>query len=278
MSGQGQSSRPVSAGLGAPRRDAILRGVGTGFIVLVVAFLLAPVAVTVILSFSGDSFFAFPPESWGLRQYDQLLASSSWIDAVRYSFEIAIPVAIICGLLAVPTVLVIGRSRLPGRSALLAAGMTGLIIPISAYAVAMYGVFAQFGLLGTYPGLIIANTVIALPLMLVVVAAAMSQVPPDLELAAMVSGASRTRAWVGITLPLLLPAILAGGVLAFITSFDEAVFINFVGGAGQITLPKAIFDSVRFGVDPLITAIAVLLMLGTSLLMVLALKLRSGSK
>lgn len=260
------------------RNDRIWRRTGHVFMGLFVAFLLAPALITILLSFSGDSFFAFPPESWGTRQYSELASSSDWLDAIRYSFEIALPVALICNLLAIPTVLVMGRSRLPGRSGLLAAGMTGLIIPISAYAVAMYGVFQQFGLLGTYQGLVIANVVISLPLVLVVVSSAMGRIPPQLELAAMVSGASKLRAWMGITVRLLVPAILAGTVLAFITSFDEAVFINFVGGAGQVTLPKAIFDSVRFGVDPVITAIATLLMLGTSILMLLALKLRSKTQ
>lgn len=260
---------------GIPHRvDVALRALGSAFVGLVVVFLLAPAVLTIVLSFSGDSFFAFPPESWGLRQYKQLFSSPDWLKAVRYSFEIALPVALICGAISVPTVVVMGRSRLPGRSSLLALGMTGLIIPISAYAVAMYAVFAQFGLLGTYQGLVIANTVIALPLMLVVVAAAMSRIPRDLELAAMVCGASRLRSWLGVTLPLLVPALLAGGILAFITSFDEAVFINFVGGPGQTTLPKAIFDSVRFGVDPMITAIATLLMAATSALMLLALSRR----
>lgn len=258
--------------------DTVTRVAGAVGVTLVAACLLAPALLVVVLSFSGDSYFAFPPKSWGLRQYDTLLHDTQWIDAIWLSLRIAVPAALLSVLVAVPAVFAAQRSALPGRHLLQAAGSVPLVIPISAYAVAMYGVFAQLRLLGTYAGLVIANTVIAFPLTLVVVAAAMSRVPRELELAAMSAGASRGRAWVGITLRLLAPAVLAGAVLAFITSFDEAVFINFLGGAGQVTLPKAIFDSVRFGVDPVITAIATLLMVATSALLLVAQRLQGGQR
>jgi ABC-type spermidine/putrescine transport system permease subunit II len=253
--------------------DALSRVVGGTLATIVAIVLLAPALLVAVLSFSGDSFLTFPPKTWGLRQYHTMLTDSTWSSAIALSFKIALPTAIISALIAVPAVIAIHRSRLPGRNGLQVAGVTGIIIPISAYAVAMYAVQAQFHILGTYLGLLVANVTIALPLALVVTAAAMSRIPIALEQAAMTAGASRGRALAGITVRLLTPAILAGSVLAFITSFDEAVFINFLGGPGQVTLPKAIFDSVRFGLDPVITAIATVLMVATSLLMLVALRL-----
>lgn len=254
--------------------DTFARLVG-GVIAGVAAFaLLAPAALVTLLSFSGDTYLTFPPESWGLRQYRTMFEEPTWGDALALSFKIALPTALLSAVISVPAVLAIHRSRLPGRNSLQIAGLTGIIIPVSAYAVAMYAVQAQFQILGTYIGLLVANLVIALPLTLVVTAAAMSRIPVALEQAAMTAGAGRMRAWTGITVRLLAPAIVAGCVLAFITSFDEAVFINFIGGPGQVTLPKAIFDSVRFGLDPVITAIATVLMVGTSILMLVALQLR----
>lgn len=244
------------------------------FLGIVVLLLFLPALMVVLLSFSGESFFAFPPGSWGFRQYATLFSSGTWGSAILDSLRIAVPVVVISVGLSVPAVLAIGRSRLPGRELLLGASVFSLVVPISAYAVALYGVFSQFQLLGSWLGLIIANTLLAFPLVMVTVSAAMSRIPVELELVAMIAGASRIRAWTGITLRLLVPSILAGGLLAFITSFDEAVFINFLGGPGKVTLPKAIFDSVRFGVDPVITAIATLLMAGTAILMMLALRLR----
>jgi putative spermidine/putrescine transport system permease protein len=250
--------------------DRVVGAGGSVAVGLTALALLVPAVLVMVLSFSGDSFFDFPPHAWGLRQYRTLFDDPRWGSALWLSVRIALPVALLSALVVVPTLFTIHRSRLPWRGALQVGGLTGIVIPISAYAVAMYGVFAQVGLLGSYWGLVLANLTLAVPVMLLVTSAAMSRIPAELELAAMVAGASRGRAWVGITLRLLAPAILAGGVLAFMTSLDEAVFINFLGGPGQETLPKAILDSVRYGLDPVITAIATLLMVGTSLAMGLA--------
>lgn len=250
--------------------DRVVRPLGVVVAALVVAILLAPVLLTAVLSLSGDSYFTFPPDSWGLRQYREVLDDPRWASAVSYSFEIAVPVALLSVAIAVPTAFAIGRSRLPGRHALYAGGLAGIVVPISAFAIALYGVFAELGLHGTYVGLVLANTVLAVPVVLIVVTAAMARVPIELELAAMAAGASRARAWLGITTRLLLPSIVAGGVLAFVTSFDEVVLIVFLGGVDQTTLPKAILDSARFGVSPVITAVSTLLMLATSIVAIAA--------
>ncbi|MEA2279113.1 MAG: putative spermidine/putrescine transport system permease protein [Solirubrobacteraceae bacterium] len=263
----------IPAGRRGRAGDRLTRIVGGVVVTIVSIALLAPAVLVAVLSFSGDSYLTFPPKSWGLRQYQTMFTDPTWGSAIGLSFKIALPTAIISALIAVPAVIAIHRSQLPGRNSVQVAGLTGIIIPISAYAVAMYAVQAQFHILGTYLGLLVANITIAMPLVLVVTAAAMSRIPISLEQAAMTAGASRGRALAGITVRLLAPAILAGSVLAFITSFDEAVFINFLGGPGQVTLPKAIFDSVRFGLDPVITAIATVLMVATSLLMLVALRL-----
>jgi ABC-type spermidine/putrescine transport system permease subunit II len=268
MSGASLSAPPTR--IRGALADRLVRMLGIAVVTLAVLVLLAPVLLTALLSLSGDSYFTFPPDSWSLRQYREVLDDPQWAAAVRYSFEIAIPVALLSAAIAVPTALAVGRSRLPGRRALYAGGLAGIVIPISAFAIALYGVFSAIGLHGTYLGLVLANTVLAVPVMLIVVTAGMARIPIELELAAMAAGASRARAWLGITARLLLPSIAAGGVLAFVTSFDDAVLIVFLGGVDQTTLPKAILDSARFGVSPVITAVSTLLMLGMSLVAVAA--------
>ncbi len=260
-------------GVGPKGQDRATRTVGGGLVGLIAAAMLVPPALVVALSFSGERFFEFPPHSWGLRQYRVLFEDPRWGSAVWLSVKIAVPVALLAVVIVVPALFTFHRSRLPARNALQLGGLTGLVLPASAYAVAMYGVFAQTGLLGTYIGLVLADLTLAIPVMLLVTSPALSRIPEELELAAMVAGASRARAWLQITVRLLAPAILAGGLLAFMASFDESVFINFLGGPGQETLPRAILDSVRFGLEPVVTAIATLLILGTSAAMIFAVRL-----
>jgi len=248
---------------------------GTNAIVaLLVVFLFLPAIVVVFASFSDGKVIRFPPREWGFAQYEHLFASQEWLDAVGTSFKVGIPTAIIACLIGTLAVYAIARTRLPGAGGLYFAGLIGLIAPASAYAVAMYGIFVKLHLLGSVFGLVLAHAVLAVPIVLLVVRAGIARIPIELELAAMSLGASRLRAWLGVTGRLLVPTLVAALVLAFLTSFDEAVFSSFLGGADVTTLPRAIFNSVRFGVDPVITAIATLLMLMTALLVVGTLLLR----
>jgi ABC-type spermidine/putrescine transport system permease subunit II len=260
------------------RIDRLARAIGIAFVTAAVVAMLVPVLLTVVVSFSGEDYFAFPPESWGLRQYRELFGDPLWGPALRLSFEVAATVAALAVAIGVPAAYAIQRSRLPGRQALYGAGLAGIVIPIAAFAVALYGMLSELGLRGTYAGLVLAHATLAVPVVLLVATAALSRLPVTLELVAMTAGASRMRASLGITLRLLAPAVAAAAALAFVTSFEEAVLINFIGGVDQTTLPKAILSSARFGTSPVITAIATLLMVGTGLLAVGAVRLAAGGR
>jgi ABC-type spermidine/putrescine transport system permease subunit II len=160
-------------------------------------------------------------------------------------------------------VLALYRTSLPGQAAIGFAAIVPLLIPHVAYAVGMYGVIADLHLIATRTGLILSHIAITFPLVFLVVSASITRIPEELELVAMTLGASRMRAWIGVTIPLLVPAIAAGALMTFVTSFDEPVFASFLGGPGLVTLPKAIFDSVLLGIDPVITAIATILIVFT---------------
>lgn len=227
----------------------------------IVLFLVTPAALVIALSFSNADYISFPPPSWGFRQYQALAEGAVWLRSIWLSVKLAAPTALLSVAIAVLAAYAIHRTRLPGGQFLAFASLTSLIAPVSAYAVALYGFYALTGLLGRPVGIVLSHTVLAFPLALLVTNAALTRIPQELELVAMTLGASRWRAWIGITGRLLVPGLIVSFVFAFLTSFDEAVFINFLGGPGLVTLPKAIFDSVRFGVDPLITAIATILMI-----------------
>jgi ABC-type spermidine/putrescine transport system permease subunit II len=165
----------------------------------------------------------------------------------------------------------IHRTRLPLRGWLEQAGLVSLMIPSSAYAVAMYAAFARYGLLGTFHGLVILNVVLTLPFVLIVGGTALRAMTQDLELVAFTLGAARFRVWLGITLRLLVPALVGSALMSFQFAFEESVFINFLGGVGQTTLPKKIFDSVQYGSDPIITSISSIIIVVATLAIVVLL-------
>jgi ABC-type spermidine/putrescine transport system permease subunit II len=244
-------------------------------VLIVIVLMFVPVFAVTILSFSNESFLHFPPAQWGLRQYVVFFSSPYWTASIIKSFMIGIPAAILATIIGLPAVFALNRSELPFREALQTLGLSPLIIPGVAYAVAMYTFYAQIRLIGNPIGLVLVHAILALPFVIIIVGAAVNRIPRELELVAMTLGASRFRAMTGITLRLLLPAIGAAFVFAFITSFDEAVFVSFIGGPGLITLPKAIFNSVLTGIDPLITAVAAVLMVCTGIVMMIAVYWRS---
>ncbi|TYK52672.1 ABC transporter permease [Actinomadura decatromicini] len=268
---------PARVVLDTAGRRALARGMRAADLVvrgLAVLFLGVPIVCVVVLSFSNAEVLQFPPKSWGLRQYRSFLGSDTWIDAMALSFKLATVSAAIALLIGIPAVFALHRSRLRLKGLLQAIGLSPLVIPGVAYAVALYTLFVQFRLTSNMAALVLTYAVHGLPFVLLILGSAMARLPAETELVAMTLGASRPRAMVGITLRLLLPAIGASYIFAFITSFDEAVLINFLGGPGTVTLPKAIFDNVKTGLDPNITAIATLLMAGTGVVGSLAFLLR----
>lgn len=253
--------------------DRALKVVGFCLVLVLTGLLLLPVALTLITSFSGDTYYSFPPTTWGLRQYRAVMADPVWLDSFIGSLSVAVP-AVLLGLAAtLPATIAIYRSHLPGRHLLNIAAVMTMLVPMSGFAVAIYGMFAQLHLLNTYIGVLLATTVTGIPLLMLIVSAALSRLPIEVEFAALVAGAGRSEAWKDITLPMLLPAIAGGCVLTFLSAFDEVVLINFLGGPNLTTLPKTIYEAVLYEVEPVVTAVATLLMVFTAAIMFLATKL-----
>jgi ABC-type spermidine/putrescine transport system permease subunit II len=225
-------------------------------LVAVVVYMLAPTVIVTVLSFSATDFIRFPPPDWGLRQYSTFFGSSDWLTPLLRSFAVAAAASVLATIVGLGAVLALHRTRVPGRGAMQVLGIGPLLVPGVAYAIALYAMFSSMGILGGPLALTLAHATYVLPFVLLIVGAAIARVPLDLELAAIGLGASRARAWWDITLRLLRPAIGASLIFAFVSSLDEAVIASFLG---YNTLPVAIFNSVRYGVDPVITAIATLL-------------------
>lgn len=251
---------------------------GKLLLALSLLFLLLPALLIIVLSFGTGDRVSFPPQGWGFDRYVSVFTSGNWGEPIVLSFEIAIFAALGAMIVALPLVFASKRSKLPGSGLLLGLAYAPVVMPISAYAVGMYAVFGQLGIIGTHSGIVFAHIAIALPMVTIVLNTSLQQIRPELELAAMTMGASRLRAWTGITLRLLTPAMVSGLLFGFVTSFDEAVFISFLGGPGLVTLPKYIFDSVQYSVDPAITAVSTILMIGVTLLMVFSSLLQKEKK
>lgn len=240
------------------------------FSLLVVAFLLAPIVVIIIVSFDDTTLFEFPPRSWSLRWYAALLGSREWREAFALSTVLAAVVTALSLLIGVPAAYALARGRFAGRRTIEFFLVSPMVVPVIVLALALYMVFAPLGLVGRPAGLLLAHTVLALPVVIVIVGAAFRRSDPSLELAARACGASFPRAFWHVALPSVRPAVISGGAFAFLTSFDEVVLALFLGGPKAATLPKRIWEAVKFELDPSLTAISTLLIVVTLVALVIA--------
>lgn len=226
-------------------------------------FLLAPVVLVIPMSFSADAFLIWPPSGFSLRWYAAMWRETKLIDAARNSFLLACLVCAVTLVIAMPAALVLARGRFRGREALVALLTAPLLLPTIVLALALLILFVGYGLIGSWPGLLLAHLLVALPYGIRVLMTAVSTLPPAVEEAASSLGAPPWRVFRRITLPLMLPGVTATAAIVFLVSFDEVVISLFVVGPELTTLPVAMFRYVESRTDPLVAAVSALLVLLT---------------
>ena len=234
----------------------------------VIIFILTPILVILPMAFSEPDYLTFPPEGFTFGWFSEFFGNARWMAATVFSLKIAVATAVVTAVIA--TMATYALMRGAGRLGTLFQGLliAPIVVPHIALAVALYLFFQRTGLSSTVTGYVLAHAIIAMPFAVFTIAAAMSAVDPTLEDAAMSCGASRWNAFRLVTLPMILPNVLSGGLFAFILSFDEPVISFFLAGIRDKTLPRMMFDDIEQNLTPIIPAIAVLLT-GISILVLL---------
>jgi putative spermidine/putrescine transport system permease protein len=237
----------------------MLRHIPMVFAWLVAIFLVAPIAIIVPMSFSTAVSFEFPPPGYWIGYYAQYFSSHSWLEATANSFIIAFGSMVVTLALALPAAFGFVRYRFAGKSALNLVMMLPVIVPGVVSALGYYGFLSLGNLVGTHAGMIIAHSMLSIPIAFLVISAALKGFDRNLERAAMSAGAGPLRTFVWVTLPVLRPGILVGALFAFLHSFNEAVVAIFIAGRDASTLPKKMFESIRLESDPVIAVVSTLL-------------------
>jgi putative spermidine/putrescine transport system permease protein len=243
---------------------------------LVALFLVAPMAIIVPMSFSKAISFEFPPPGYWTGYYAQYFASPAWLEATANSFIIAFGSMVFTLLVALPAAFGTVRYRFRGKGALNLLIMAPVIVPAVVSALGYYGFLSLVHLVGTHIGMIIAHSVLSIPVAFLAIAAALKGFDRNLERAAMSAGAGPLRTFFWVTLPVLRPGILVGALFAFLHSFNEAVVAIFIAGRDASTLPKKMFESIRVESDPVIAVVSTLLTGAVLLGVVVSLLFRRG--
>lgn len=231
-------------------------------------FILVPLVVLFPVSFSAADVLIFPPPGYSMRWFEKILGSPEWVAAAFTSLRIGAATCVLTLVLATLTVLGFSRhSRY--QSAAEALVLSPLSVPAVVYALGAYLTFARVGLVDTEAGIIIAHTVLIFPVVYLVVSATYSSIDPWLSLAAASLGANPWRIFSTIVFPLLLPGLAVGALLAMLLSFDESVASIFLSNLSVKTLPRKLWEGIRFNTSPESAAVSAVL-LGVTCVVVIA--------
>lgn len=235
--------------------------------VLVLLFLLLPILVIIPLSFSDSTFLSYPVPGWSLRWYDNLFSSAEWARATRNSFIVAPLATVLATVLGTMAAVGLARVNFFGKGLLMSLLIAPMVVPVVVVAVSTYLFFARIGLNDTYLGLVLVHAALGAPFVLTTVLATLQNFNNNLIRASLSLGAGPLTTFFRVTLPIIAPGVISGALFAFATSFDEVVVTLFIAGPSQVTLPRQMFTGIRENINPTIAAVATLLIIFTTTLM-----------
>jgi putative spermidine/putrescine transport system permease protein len=233
--------------------DRVGQVVVMAMICLGLVVMLAPVAMTIILSFSDR--FVFPPSGFTLHWYANFLSRPEFIEGLKVSLVLAAATVLTSTALGIGIALAITRHTFPGRAALNLLFLSPITLPRVAIGVAILLFFVAIDVRGAPLRLFVLHVVLTCPYVVAVIGSSLQGVDPTLEQAALNLGAPPLEAFRKVTLPLIRPAIVTSVLFAFVVSFDEVTASIFVTDARTITFPVALFSYLaRSAVDPTVAA------------------------
>ena len=264
---------------------------------LIFIFLISPILVVIPLSFNVEPYFTFTeamlrfdPAGYSLRWYDLLLtggmqtpealrdgawwadmwANSTWVRAAKNSVIIGFWATIFATVLGTLAALGLSRPEMPYRRTIMAILISPMIVPIIIIATGLFFFYSnpcsiigtECGrLTSTYLGVILAHTTLGIPFVIITVTATLSGFDQSLIRASASLGASPSRTFFKVVMPLILPGVVSGALFAFVTSFDEVVAVLFIAGPDQQTIPRQMWNGIREAISPAILAVATILVI-----------------
>lgn len=243
-------------------RVALPLFVGTACLILVV-----PIAIVVVLGFSGGTLLHFPPESLSWRWFGAFLGDERWRAALWSSLSIGLVACVVATGVGFFAAYALVRGSFRAKKTILSCSLLPIVSPTVVTAIAMYYASARLGLVGNIVWVGLCHAVIAFPVVLIILLSALQSVDIGLERAALSLGASRARTLRTVVVPIAAPGIVSAALFAFLASFDELVISLFLTDAASQTLPVRIWNSLHLQVEPTVAAVSAFLIGVTGLVL-----------
>ena len=245
----------------------------SAFAVAIYGFLFLPIVVLIVFSFN-DSRRTFIWRGFTLDWYPRLFANDDLLDAILVTFQVAAVAVVVATVLGSLLGLGLARLRFRGSGAVETLLLLPMVTPEIIMGISLLIFFFQlFGAIGSVGQISVAHITFCISYVAVTVRARAAGMDPRLEEAARDLGASAWGAFRYVTVPLILPAVVAGAMLAFALSFDDLVVTSFNYGVGSATLPIYVYSAIKFGVTPEINAISTIIVAIVSIALFIAWRL-----
>jgi putrescine transport system permease protein len=244
------------------------RGLDLAALAVGIAFLYLPILLLVVYSFNASRLVTV----WGgfsTEWYGRVLANRALMDAAMVTLKVGMLSATIATVVGVCLALSLQRWRHgAGGAALRALAFAPMVMPEVITGLSLLLLFVGLGMDRGQLTVLIAHATLTCGFVAVVVQASLVSLDPALDEAARDLGATPLKSFLRVTLPLIMPAVLAGWLLAFTLSIDDLVLASFTSGPGASTLPMRIYSQVRLGVTPEINAISTMFIASVAVLVI----------
>lgn len=239
----------------------------TTFVVLVFIFLFTPLVVISMTSIGTENYIAFPPKGFSLQWFAKVFSSKAFVSSMSTSFMISFIATLLALIIGIPAAYGLSRYNFKGKGAIKSFFFSPLIIPGIVVGFSLFQfLLVQLGL-SVYISLFIGHTLVIIPYIIRVVGASLELFDYSIEEAAISLGCRRATTFFKVVLPNITSGVMAAFMLAFINSFNNVPVSIFLSGPGVSTLPITMMNYVEYNYDPTVSALSVMLMIMTVVIM-----------
>lgn len=237
------------------------------FTLLMMAFLVFPIAVTLVVAVNPREFI-LPPNGFTLDWFKAAWSSKTFLRGMGVSLVLGLVAATLANALALPAAMALVRNDFRGKGAVNLVLMSPLLIPTTIFSLALYIWFVRVGYGSGLVPLLVGHTIHVMPYALRILTASLHNLDPSYEEAARNVGAGRTRTLFSITLPVIRTGLISSFALCFILSWNDFPISVFLAPPGWTPLPVELFSYIKFQYDAVAAALAGSLILLSALAMV----------
>ncbi|MGB8455528.1 MAG: ABC transporter permease [Anaerocolumna sp.] len=239
----------------------------TIFACCVFAFLFLPLFIIAVTAFGGGNAITFPIKSFSLKWFANVFTSGSFLNSFKTSFQIALFATLLALLVGIPAAYALARYTIKGKAMIQSFFLSPTIIPGIVLGFALYRFIVLVLRIPVFYGLLLGHFLAVLPYIIRVVGSSLSQFDFSIEEVAWSLGCGKVSAFFKVVMPNITSGVMAAFMLAFINSFNNIPVSMFLTGPGVNTFPTNLMNYIEYNYDPTVSAVSVLLMLGTIIIM-----------